>query len=325
MIRKLATALAVAVTLVCASLWSPTVNAAFPERPITLIVPWAAGGGTDAVARMIASLLEKEFKVPVNVVNRTGGNGVVGHSAIATAAPDGYTFGMITIEINMMHWMKLTELTHASYTPLALMNADPAGLQVRADSPYKTVKELVEAIKANPGKLKASGTGVGGGWHLALAGMLRSFDVDPKTVPWVPATGAATALIDLAAGGLDIVPSSIPEATALISAGRVRSLAVMAETRNAAAPDIPTLKEASGSPWTMALWRGMVGPKGMPQEAVDKYRAALKKVYDDKEFQDFMKARGFTPIWGDADAYAKFMAKDNEEIGEVMKALGLRG
>jgi tripartite-type tricarboxylate transporter receptor subunit TctC len=250
-IRKLATALAVAITLVCASLWSPTVNAAFPERPITLIVPWAAGGGTDAVARMIASLLEKEFKVPVNVVNRTGGNGVVGHSAIATAAPDGYTFGMITIEINMMHWMKLTELTHASYTPLALMNADPAGLQVRADSPYKTVKELVEAIKANPGKLRASGTGVGGGWHLALAGMLRSFDVDPKTVPWVPATGAATALIDLAAGGLDIVPSSIPEATALISAGRVRSLAVMAETRNAAAPDIPTLKEASGSPWTM--------------------------------------------------------------------------
>jgi tripartite-type tricarboxylate transporter receptor subunit TctC len=324
MIRKLLSFVCAALALIAVAAWSP-VRAAFPDRPITLIVPWAAGGGTDSVARMIASLLEREFKVPVNVVNRTGGNGVVGHSAIATATQDGYTFGMITIEINMMHWMKLTELTHASYTPLALMNADPAGLQVRADSPYKSVKDLVDAIKASPGKLKASGTGVGGGWHLALAGMLRSFNVDPKTVPWVPATGAATALIDLAAGGLDIVPSSIPEATALISSGRVRSLAVMSETRNAAAPDVPTLKEASGSSWTMALWRGMVGPKGIPQEATEKYRAALKKVYDHPEFQEFMKARGFTPIWAAADDYSAFMKKNNDEIGEVMTALGLRG
>ncbi len=216
MFTKLASALVVSMVMACSTLWSTVAHAAFPDRPITLIVPWAAGGGTDAVARMIGALLEKEFKVPVSVVNRTGGNGVVGHSAIATASPDGYTIGMITIEINMMHWMKLTELTYASYTPLALMNADPAGLQVRADAPYKNANELIAAIKANPGKLKASGTGVGGGWHLALAGMLRSFDIDPKTVPWVASTGAATALVDLAAGGIDIVPSSIPEATALI-------------------------------------------------------------------------------------------------------------
>jgi tripartite-type tricarboxylate transporter receptor subunit TctC len=325
MFTKLASALVVSMVMACSTLWSTVAHAAFPDRPITLIVPWAAGGGTDAVARMIGALLEKEFKVPVSVVNRTGGNGVVGHSAIATASPDGYTIGMITIEINMMHWMKLTELTYASYTPLALMNADPAGLQVRADSTYKNANELIAAIKANPGKLKASGTGVGGGWHLALAGMLRSFDIDPKSVPWIASTGAATALVDLAAGGIDIVPSSIPEATALIAAGRVRSLAVMSDTRNAAAPDVPTLKEATGSNWTMALWRGIVGPKGMPPEAAEKYRAALKRAYDSKEFQDFMKARGFTPVWGDADAYEKFMKKNNDEIGEVMKALGLRG
>src|SRR6187401_95305 len=131
-------------------------HAAWPDRPITLIVPWGAGGGTDATARIIASLMEKELGQPVNVVNRTGGSGVVGHSAIAQGAPDGYTIGLITVEIGMMHWQGLTELSGASYTPIGLVNADPAGIQVRADPPYKTVKDLTDAIKANPGKFKAS-------------------------------------------------------------------------------------------------------------------------------------------------------------------------
>src|SRR5689334_2335438 len=113
--------------------------AAWPERPITLIVPWGAGGGTDATARIIGSLMEKELGQPVNVVNRTGGSGVVGHQAIASAPPDGYTIGMATVEISMMHWQGLTELNGASYTPIGLVNADPAGIEVRADSPYKTV------------------------------------------------------------------------------------------------------------------------------------------------------------------------------------------
>src|SRR5918996_2322812 len=130
-------------------------QAAWPERPITLIVPWGAGGGTDATARIIGSLLEKELKQPVNVINRTGGSGVVGHQAIASAQPDGYTLGIITVEIAMMHWQGLTELTPASYTPLALMNEDPPGVQVNGSSPYKSVKELADAIKAAPaGKLK---------------------------------------------------------------------------------------------------------------------------------------------------------------------------
>ena len=126
-----------------------------------------------------ASLLEKELGQPVNVVNRTGGSGVVGHQAIAAAPPDGYTIGLITVEIGMMHWQGLTDLSGASYTPIGLVNADPAGLQVRADAPYKTVNELVAAIKANPGKFKASGTGQGGIWHLAIAGMLKDLKVDP--------------------------------------------------------------------------------------------------------------------------------------------------
>jgi Tripartite tricarboxylate transporter family receptor/Tripartite tricarboxylate transporter TctB family len=198
-----------------AVLASTSAFAQYPNRPLTLVVPWGAGGGTDAVARFIASLMEKDLGQPVNVVNRTGGSGVVGHSAIATAAPDGYTIGMITVEITMMHHQKLTELDPTSYTPIALVNLDPAGFQVRADSPYKTMADVLAAIKAAPpGKFKASGTGQGGIWHLALAGMLSDLKIDPASVPWVPSNGAAPGLQDLVAGGVEFVPSSLPEALA---------------------------------------------------------------------------------------------------------------
>ena len=132
-------------------------QASYPARPVTIFVPWAAGGATDAVTRMIAALLEKDLGQPFNVVNRTGGSGVVGHSAIANSAPDGYTLGMITIEVGMMHWQGISDISPASFTPLALMSEDPPGVIVRADSPSKTVKELADAIKAEPaGKFKAS-------------------------------------------------------------------------------------------------------------------------------------------------------------------------
>src|SRR5438309_4815605 len=245
-------------------------HAAYPERPITLIVPWGAGGGTDATARIIGSLLEKELGQPVNVVNRTGGSGVVGHAAIASAAPDGYTIGMVTVEIGMMHWQGLTDLNGASYTPIGLVNADPAGIQVRADSPYKNVHELLAAIKANPGKFKASGTGQGGIWHLAIAGMLQDMKVNPAAAPWVPSNGAAPGLQDLVAGGVEIAPCSLPDARSLIDAGKVRSLAVMADKRAALYPDVPTLKEATGSAWTIAAWRGIAAPKGLVAEPRDK-------------------------------------------------------
>ena len=121
------------------SLAKPAFAQAYPSRPVTVVVPWGAGGGTDATARIVAALLEKELGQPFNVVNRTGGSGVVGHSAIATAQPDGYTIGMLTVEISMMHWQGLTELNPKSYTPLALMNEDPPGVSVSASSPHKTV------------------------------------------------------------------------------------------------------------------------------------------------------------------------------------------
>ena len=182
-VRNLARNFALSALAAASLLGAGNAQAAFPERPITLIVPWAAGGGTDAVARQIAHMLERDLKQPVNVVNRTGGSGVVGHQAIATAAPDGYTFGLITLEINLMHWVGLTDLTFEKYTPLALVNQDPAAIHVKADSPHKTVKELFAHIKANPNKVVASGTGQGGSWHLALAGLMQADGVSPELDP----------------------------------------------------------------------------------------------------------------------------------------------
>src|SRR3954453_1939383 len=167
--------------------FKPALAQAYPARPVTVNVPWGAGGGTDATARIVAALLEKDLGQPFNVVNRTGGSGVVGHSAIASAQPDGYTIGLLTVEIAMMHWQGLTELTPRSYAPLSLMNVDAPAIQVKADSPYKNIKELADAIKAAPpGKMKASGTGQGGIWHLALVGWLQSLGLQPNHVAWVP-------------------------------------------------------------------------------------------------------------------------------------------
>src|SRR5687767_15863698 len=267
-----------------ASLFVAAVHAAYPERPITVVVPWGAGGGTDAVARVLAALLEKDLGQPVSVVNRTGGSGVVGHHAIASAPADGYTIGILTIEIGMMHHMKLTELTGMSYTPLALVNGDPAAVQVRADAPYKDLAELVAAIKANPGKLKGSGTGQGGIWQLAIAGLLQDLKVNPAALTWVPSNGAAPGLQDLVAGGVEVVPCSLPEARALIEAGKVRSLAIMDAQPSGLFPKVPTLKQELNTGWTMAAWRGIAAPKGIPADVQKRLLASVQKAYESKEY-----------------------------------------
>lgn len=192
---------------------------------------------------------------------------MVGHSAIATAPADGYTLGMITVEIAMMHWQKLTELSPTSYTPLALMNEDPPCVTVSASSPYQNIKALADAIKASPpGKLKASGTGQGGIWHLALIGWLQAMGLKPDHVAWVPSNGAGPAMQDLDANGIDIVTCSLSEGRAIVEAGKARALAIMANERNPVFAGVPTLKEAAGVDYSVGAWRGIAAPKGLPAD-----------------------------------------------------------
>jgi tripartite-type tricarboxylate transporter receptor subunit TctC len=299
-------------------------QARYPSRPVQLIVPWGAGGGTDATARIVASLLERDLGQPFNVVNRTGGSGVVGHSAIATAAADGYTIGMITVEITMMHWQGLTDLKPTSYTPLALMNSDPPGVTVAQNAPFADIRALAEAIRSRPpGSFRASGTGQGGIWHLALVGWLQAMGLRGDHVRWVPSNGAAPAMQELAAGGVDIVTCSIPEARAMIDANRARALAIMAPARNPMFAQVPTLNETLGINYSVGAWRGIAGPRNMPADIANTLGAALKRAFDNREFQDFMASRGFGTVWGDAAQFAAFMAQSDVSMGEAMRGAGL--
>ncbi|RJQ63257.1 MAG: tripartite tricarboxylate transporter substrate binding protein [Desulfobacteraceae bacterium] len=308
--------------LLVSSGFNVAIGADYPDRPITFVCPWGAGGGTDACSRIIATLLKGELGVPVNVVNRTGGGGAVGHVAIATGAPDGYTIGMPTVEITMMHWMGLTEVTYKEMVPIAMVNDDPAGINVRTDSKWKTYKELEEYIRKHPGELRDSGTGQGGIWHLALAGWLKKAGMSPDAVKWIPSKGAAPALQDLMAGGIEMSTCSLPEAATLIEAGKVRPLAIMADKRDPKFPDTPTLKEL-GMDWTCAAWRGIAAPKGTPPEIINKLEKAVAKVHKSKEFLEFMNNRGYGIRWMDAKGFGQFMEKADKENGEVMKAAGI--
>jgi tripartite-type tricarboxylate transporter receptor subunit TctC len=288
-----------------------------------MVVPWAAGGGTDAIARVIASLMERDLGRTVNVVNRTGGSGVVGHQAIAAAAPDGYTIGILTVEIAMMHHQGLTDLTGASFTPLGLVNLDAAAIQVRADAPYQSLGDLMQAIRTNPGKIKASGTAQGGIWHVALAGLLDEQKIPPASVVWVPSNGSAPALLDLVAGGVDTVPGSHAEARSLIDAGKVKSLAILDDKPSILYPNVPTGKQAIGTNWSMGPWRGIGAPKNLPPEIEARLQSAVKKAYDSPEYRDFMNNRGFGMRWEGPAEFGAFMATSDEQMGTLMRAVGL--
>ncbi len=294
----------------------------YPTRPIQFICPWGAGGGTDRVARMLAVLLEKDLGQPITVVNRTGGGGAVGHTAGATAAPDGYTMTMVTVEIAMMHWMGLAKVTYKDFKPVGLVNLDPAGVNVRADAPWNNLKELLDYAKANPGKLKASGTGKGGIWDLARAGMLKAAGIPINAIPWVPSEGAAPGLAELVAGGVQVVTCSLPEARSMIEAKKVKALAIMGDKRAELFPDVPTLKEL-GINWSMGTWRGVGVPKDTSDEIVKILERSLEKAVRSSEYKDFMAKNGFGITWMPAGDYGKFMAESDRMMGSLMKEVGL--
>lgn len=294
-----------------------------PERAVTYIVPWGAGGGTDANSRMLASMLEARFGVPFNVVNRTGGNGVTGHSAIANAEPDGYTVGAVTVEINTMHHVGLTDLTRNDITPIALVDIVPSSVLVKADSEFDSLEELLEHAKANPGTLTASGTSQGGIWHLALAGMLNAEGIDPDAIRWIPSQGAAPALQELMAGGVDVATPALSEGKSLIEQGEIKALAYMHTDRMEALPDVPTTAELLDSGWTLAAFITISGPGGLPDEIRCAYEQAVLEIVDTQEWADFKASRGADVVKMGSEELAAFMAESDEALGATIEAIGL--
>lgn len=289
----------------------------YPNRPIVLICPWAAGGGTDRVARQLAVGLETELGVPVNVVNATGASGVTGHTRGALARPDGYTITMMTVELNMLHWRGLTPITHADFRPVALVNLDPAALFVRADAPWQTLEELNEHVRRNPGKLRASGTALGGIWHVALAGWLTEIGMPTDAVRWISIEGSSPSLQEMMAGGLEIVSTSLPEARSLLQADEIRALGVMADQRLAEFPDVPTLKE-QGVDAVFAAWRGIGVPAGTPDPVHEKLALSLADVVNGQEFREFMTKSGFNWAYEGPEEFGATLARLDTGYGELL-------
>lgn len=315
LMKKLAGALALSVLAVAPAM------AQYPDHAINLIVPWAAGGGTDATGRIVATLLEKELGQPINVINRTGGGGIVGHTEIAYSPPDGYTLGVITTELSMYHWIGTSPLNYSNYEALALFNADPEAVYVRTDGP--DIDALLDEIRANPGSVKASGANLGGMAHLGWAGVLTTNGIDPAAAPWVPSEGASASLQLLASGAITVVTTTMPDAQPMVDAGEVKPLLVAAEARVASAPDVPTAEEALGNKWAAYAWRGIAAPKGLPEDVKTRLTEALDKVINSDEFKEFMAQRKFSIDYRDAAGFEAFMQGADESIGQALQAVGL--
>jgi tripartite-type tricarboxylate transporter receptor subunit TctC len=295
-----------------------TAASAFPERPVSIIVPWAAGGGTDTVVRTFAAGFEQELGVAVNVVNRPGGGGVAGHSDIVNATPDGYTLGAASPEITFYRTLGLSEISLDDLELFSRLAIIPAGVTVAADSEFETLGELIAAMEEAPaGTYSSSGTGVGGSWHIAVGGMLSAAGIDPQKVLWVPSQGGAPALQDLVAGGITMFTGSPVEARGLLDAGQVRTLAIMLDQPSAAFPGVPTVREAIDVDWTYANWFALVGPKGIPEDVRDAILDAATRAHARPEVREALEARGITPVWdtpAEFDAFAREFAKNAEAV-----------
>ena len=299
-------------------------RAEYPDRPVTIIVPWGAGGGTDTIIRIFAIGFEKEMGVPINVVNRTGGNGVVGHAAISSAKADGYTLGAGTSEITYFKTMGMADITPSSFDLVSRLALIPAGVTVKADSPFKTLQEALDAVKNDPkDTYSASGSGQGGPWHMAIAGLEKKAGLETDRIQWIPSKGGAPALQDLLAGGITFFTGSPIEAKALLAAGEVRQLAIMSEERSPAFPDVPTVKEAVGLDWSLSNWFSLVAPKGLDPQVKAKIVAAAEKAHASAEVQDALAKRGITPLWDGPDKFQSFADEFTVTAADLLKDLGL--
>ncbi|MET3600818.1 tripartite tricarboxylate transporter substrate binding protein [Martelella mangrovi] len=291
----------------------------YPRKQIELIVPYSAGGGTDLVARAFADAANKNLPKAIGVVNRTGGGGAVGLTAIAKARPNGYTVGMGTAEITMLPHMGLASFTADEFTAVAQLNADPSAITVSADAPWQTLDEFIAYAKENPGKVRIGNSGTGAIWHLAAEALAKKTEVSFNNVPFEGANPAVTALLG---GHIEAVSVSPAEVSSFVQAGQLRMLGVMADERVKAFPDVPTLKE-EGIDLSIGTWRGIVLPNDVPEDIQQALQAATKQAADDPAFQDQLQKMNLNFAYLDAADFQAKIEHDNAFFGELMSELGM--
>ena len=298
-----------------------SVFAAYPDKSVTIVCPWGAGGGTDRVARFLAAELEKEYGKPFTVVNKTGGGGAVGHGAGAYAKPDGYTLTLVTLEIANMHWMGLTKLTYEDFDYVIQVNQDPSCVIVKADAPWHSITELLVDIAMHSGKYMFSGSSAGSIWDLSRIGLFDKVGVPMDYVKWIPTKGAAPSIVELLGGHVDVITCSAPEAAAQLDSGQLRALAIMADERNPKYPDVPTLKEL-GIDWSSGTWRGIAVPKGTPEEVINSLYGKLSKITNSEKYKDFMSKNGFGIKIRNSEEFSNFVEEQNTTWKNILKIGG---
>jgi tripartite-type tricarboxylate transporter receptor subunit TctC len=295
----------------------------FPNRPITIVVPFPPGGVADLVGRPVAATMEKILKNPVIIVNKTGAAGAVGMSFVANSKPDGYNLLMALSSISIIPEADKLFDRPPAYTmdqlaPIALISADPTILVARSEIPWKSVKDLVADAKKRPGEISYSSSGVYGTLHVAMEMFAQAAGIKLKHVPY---GGGGPALTAVLGGHQDMLASGPAAAIAQIKAGKLRPLAGWGAKRIAALPDLPTFKEL-GYDIEFYIWAGMFAPRGTPESVMKRLRDAVRQTVQQPEFKDAM-AKIETPIsYLDAPEFQKFWDKDAKMLADAVKRIG---
>src|SRR3954451_15777298 len=295
--------------------------AEFPSRPIKLVVPYAAGGPTDVLGRLVGEFLGRDLKQPVIIENKAGAQGAIGAEAVARSEPDGYTLFVAAasiIVLNPMLYKKLPYDPAKDFKMLALVTDLPVVMEVHPSVPAKTVAEFVAYAKQNPGKLNFGSAGTGGTIHLAGEMFKQIAGIDMIHVPY---KGAGPALTDLLSGNIQVMFDTLSTALPPVKAGLLRPLGVSSTERSPDLPDVPTIAESGYPDYRVSVWYGIAAPARVPDEISQKISASLDRALNDDAFRASLEKIGF-PVFRPRSAaeIAGFIDADRARWSNVIKA-----
>jgi tripartite-type tricarboxylate transporter receptor subunit TctC len=296
---------------------------AYPSRPITLVNPFPPGGAADVVGRPFAALLEPLVKQPVVIETKAGAAGQVGAQYVASAKPDGYTLLIHIVSISGFAEVdklfgRQPKFTRADFVPIARFTEGPMALIVNDQTPYKTLKELIDDAKKRPDEIIFSSSGLYGALHLPTALFMKSADIKMKHLP---TNGGGPALTALLGNNSQVLVSSIAAANTHLKAGKARALACFSAKRAESMPDVPTLKEL-GHNVEFSLWVGLFAPKGTPDEAIKKLREEAKKAAATDQFAKAIANIGDVVAYQDQPEFAKFWDEDARRVEDAVRSIG---
>jgi len=291
----------------------------YPSKPITWVCPYAAGGNADSRSRQVAKAMSTILGQPIIIDNKAGAGGNIGTEVIARAKPDGYTIGMgnfAPLAVNHALFKKLNFDPANDVVPIGLIEKGPLILMVRNDSPYKSVKDIVAAAKANPGKLSYASGGIGGSHHLSGALLENAAGIDLIHAPYKSGAAGAT---DLMGGQVQMMFEQMYSAMPAIKGGRLRALAITSKTRSPLLPDLPTMAEQGFPAIEVLNWQGLIAPKGISPELVRTLNAALNKALQDPEVKDKILSQGNEMGGGTPEVFAALIKTEAPRWGKVVR------